>query len=486
MDAENRRNTDDSQAGIMLHSVPVPFAMIPSLPRPIIPSPDCFRRFVLSAGCITSILFADAASAAPVDNPFPTKIAKSDIAVELQPVASGLASPVLLLTAPDKSGRLFVIDQAGTVRVVEKGALRAEPFLDVRPRLVALIKDFDERGLLGVAFDPGFNDPQSPGHRRLFSFTSEPATRPATFPFPHAAGTEPNHHGVLAAWKVSAADASRVDPATRVELLRIAEPQFNHNGGMIAFGPDGQLYLALGDGGAGNDLGPGHNPETGNGQDKNTPLGKMLRIDVNGRDATNGAYGIPRDNPFAAGGGLREIYALGLRNPWRFSFDGATLLAADVGQNKVEMVHRVERGGNYGWRLKEGPFKFALTGAIDSDLTGLPPGLSNPVLQYDHDEGTSITGGYVYRGAAFPALTGKYIFGDYRTGSSSSGRLFAGDLATGEIRALRIGRNDRELGFLLKGFGVDTEGEIYACGSAEPGPSGSGGVVVKLVPVAAP
>jgi len=459
--------------------------MRPSLPPAVVRS-SFIVRAALSAGIVASVLLVGVGRAAPVDDPFPAKIAKSDIVVDLQTVASGLASPVLLLAAPDKSGRLFVVDQAGTIRVIENGALRAEPLLDVRERMVELTKDFDERGLLGMAFDPGFNDPQSPGHGRVFTYTSEPANGPATFPFLHAAGTEPNHHGVLASWKVSAADASRVDPATRKEFLRIAEPQFNHNGGMIAFGPDGLLYLGLGDGGAGNDLGPGHNPETGNGQDKNVPLGKMLRIEVNGRDSANGAYGIPKDNPFAAGGGLREIYVIGLRNPWRFSFDGATLLAGDVGQNKVEMVHRVERGGNYGWRLKEGPFKFLPTGAIDNDLTGLPPGLSNPVLQYDHDEGTSVIGGHVYRGKAFPALVGKYVFGDYRNGQSSSGRLFTGDLATGEIRELRIGKDNRELGFLLKGFGTDTEGEIYACGSVQPGPAGTGGVVVKLAPAAAP
>ena len=439
-----------------------------------------------SCSLLASLLLATAAWAAPVDDPFPAKIAKSEVRVELQPVATGLASPVLLLPAPDKSGRLFVVDQVGTVRAIEKGALRAEPFLDVRARLVELNTNFDERGLLGLAFDPGFDNPQSLGHRRLFTYTSEPATGATTFPLLHSTGTEPNHHSVIASWKVSATDAGRVDPATRTELLRIAEPQFNHNGGMIAFGPDGFLYIALGDGGAGNDLGPGHNPETGNGQDKNTPLGKMLRIDVNGRDSANGAYGIPKDNPFATGGGLREIFAIGLRNPWRFSFDGEALLVADVGQNKVEMVHRVKLGGNYGWRVKEGQFKFAPTGVIDSDRSGLPAGLTDPVLQYDRDEGTSITGGYVYRGQAFPKLTGKYVFGDYRNGQSSSGRLFVGDLEAGKITELRLGKGDREPGFLIKGFGVDADGEIYVCGSAEPGPSGTGGVVVKMVPAAAP
>lgn len=426
-------------------------------------------------------LNASVALAEPVADPIPARIAKSDLRVELQTVAEGLASPVLLVAAPDGTGRLFIVDQAGLVRVVEKGALRAEPFLEVTARLAELNKDFDERGLLGLAFDPAFGDAQAAGHRRLFTYTSERVEGRGDFPNPHAGDVPPDHQGVVASWRVSA-DGSRVDPASRKELLRIDEPQFNHNGGMIAFGPDGFLYIGLGDGGAGNDLGPGHNPETGNGQDKTTVLGKILRIDVNGTDSANRAYGLPRDNPFAASGGVREIFALGLRNPWRFSFDGAALLVGDVGQGKLEWVHRVERGGNYGWRLKEGTFKFNKDGTVEPPDASLPPGLTGPVLQYDHDEGTSIIGGHVYRGRALPALAGKYVFGDYRSGSKmNSGRLFVGDLANGEIRELRIGRQDRELGFLLKGFGLDAQGEIYLCGSAAPGPAGTGGVVVKLL-----
>jgi glucose/arabinose dehydrogenase len=292
---------------------------------------------------------------------------------------------------------------------------------------------------------------------------------------------KPDCQNVIASWSVSG-DGSRVDPATRKELLRLDKPQFNHNGGMIAFGPDGFLYIALGDGGAGNDMGPGHNPQTGNAQDPNVILGKMLRINVNGDDSTNRAYGIPKDNPFAKEGGVREIFAIGLRNPWRFSFDGPALLVGDVGQNKLEFVHRVERGGNYGWRVKEGTFKFNKNGTIETAGSDLPAGLTNPVLQYDHDEGISVIGGHVYHGKAIPALAGKYVFGDYRAGmKTNTGRLFTGDLASGQTSEIRIGKDDRDLGFLLKGFGLDADGEIYACGSAQPGPTGTGGVVVKLV-----
>jgi glucose/arabinose dehydrogenase len=427
-----------------------------------------------------ALVISPAGRAEPVQDPFPEKIAMGDVRVELKPVASGLVSPVLLLPVPFHPKRLLVVDQAGTVRVIDDGKLREEPWLDVRGRLVKLTPEFDERGLLGVALDPDYAVPGKPGTGRVFTYTSEPVAGKADFPIVHGS-TAPNHQSVVASWRVTD-KGDRVDPASRKELMRIDEPQFNHNGGMIAFGPDGLLYIGLGDGGGGNDLGPGHNPETGNGQDKNVVLGKMLRIDVNGTNAKNGAYGIPQDNPYVKGGGVPEIYAVGLRNPWRFSFDGPALLAADVGQNKVEMVHRIERGGNYGWRLKEGAFKFNKTGMIEKADGSLPAGLTDPVLQYDHDEGTSITGGYVYRGKALPALAGKYVFADYRSPAKpATGRLFFGDLASGKTVEARIGADDREVGFLVKGFGVDLDGEHYLLGSKDQGPSGTGGVVVKMV-----
>lgn len=427
-----------------------------------------------------TLLFIPRAPAEPVEDPFPEPIAKGDVRVELQPIADGLASPVLLVPAPDAANRLVIVDQAGLLRLAENGRLLPEPYLDVRDRLSPLNVNFDERGLLSVAFDPDFLDASKPGYRRVFTYTSEPVATRTDFPILH--GTEPpNHQTVITAWKVSA-DGRRIDPASRREVLRIDQPQFNHNGGMIAFGPDGFLYIALGDGGGANDLGPGHNPETGNSQDKNVLLGKMLRIDVNGTNSANGAYGIPQDNPFANGGGAREIYALGLRNPWRFNFDGPTLLVGDVGQNKLELVHRVERGRNYGWRIREGTFRFLPTGTIEPPGPDLPPGLTDPVLQYDRDEGTSIIGGHVYHGKALPALAGQYVFGDYRHGKGDTGRLFYARLPHGKIHELRIGTDDRPLGFLLKGFGRDQQGELYVCGSAKPGPSGTGGVVMKIVP----
>ncbi|MDQ3624642.1 MAG: hypothetical protein M3463_19515, partial [Verrucomicrobiota bacterium] len=194
-------------------------------------SPPALRSFLIGAAAPSAILLLVAAGLAePVNDPIPERIAKSDIRVELQPVARGLASPVLLLPAPDGTARLFVVDQPGQVRIVQDGALRPEPFLDVSERLAKLNKDFDERGLLGLAFDPAFNDAQSAGHRRLFTYTSEPPATRTDFANPHATGS-PNHQSVIASWRVSAADLNRVDPASRKELMRIDQPQFNHNGG---------------------------------------------------------------------------------------------------------------------------------------------------------------------------------------------------------------------------------------------------------------
>ncbi|MGV3534010.1 MAG: PQQ-dependent sugar dehydrogenase, partial [Chthoniobacteraceae bacterium] len=402
----------------------------------------------VAATLATATPFAQGAD--PINDPIPEKIPKGPAKIKLEPIASGLVSPVLLVPFPGTPSRLVVVDQAGQLRLLENGKLVEQPFLDLTSEIVKLNKDFDERGLLGLAFDPDFAKDGSPGHRRIFTYSSEPAEGTADFPNPHMKGARANHHAVIASWKVDES-GTKVDPASRANLMRIEEPQFNHNGGMVAFGPDGFLYISLGDGGAANDLGPGHNPEIGNSQDPNVVLGKLLRIDVNGKNAANGKYGIPKDNPYAESGGAREIYALGLRNVYRFTFTGGQLLAGDVGQNKLEYLYRIERGGNYGWRLKEGSFKFNLNGTIEKDTSGLPEGLKDPILQYDHDEGTSIIGGYIYRGAALGDLKGKYIFADYRDPKVPAGRLFYGDLSSGEIREFENIDGRKDLGMLVKG-----------------------------------
>jgi len=450
-----------------------------------------------SFASIRSLIFASiaAASVAPLhaqfdpNNPIPAVIPHGPVRVDLHTAASDLIAPNFLVSAPDGSKRLFIIDQPGQIWIVKNGTRLATPFLDVSARMVTLSPAYDERGLLGFAFDPQFTNEESPGFRRVFTYSSEPVSGTADLTDPYA--TSLNHHGVIASWKVSEANPDVVDPETRVEILRVDEPQSNHNGGTIAFGPDGFLYIGLGDGGGANDNNPnGHNPTIGNGQDPTIALGKMLRIDVNGTNSSNGKYGIPVDNPFATSGGVREIFALGFRNPFRFGFDGTDLLVADVGQNKIEELDRVEIGKNYGWRYKEGTFKFNTDGSVSDDLTGLPAGLTDPIFQYDHDEGISIIGGYVYRGNAIPALRGKYIFGDFsKSFLSPTGRLFYADLTTGEIRELILGNSDVSLGLFIKGMGVDADGEIYVLASVTLGPSKdvtnkATGVAIKLVPPA--
>jgi len=286
--------------------------------------------------------------------------------IHLVKVAEGLDSPTAITHAGDDSGRLFILDK-----------LKAKPFLDIHDRVEA----GGEKGLLGIAFHPRF---QRNG-RFFLNYTAEDkglVTRVAEY--------RVNRQGFVKS------NSERI-------LLTVQQPYGNHNGGQLAFGPDGYLYIAMGDGGAGNDP---HN----NGQNLNTLLGAILRIDVNAQHPGK-AYAIPKDNPFARRKDARpEIWAFGLRNPWRFAFDRLTgeLYAADVGQDDVEEIDIIEKGKNYGWRIMEGPI---CTPGVDApcNQTGLTP----PIYSYTHDQGRSITGGVVYRGNQFPKLCGTYLYGDF-------------------------------------------------------------------------
>lgn len=442
------------------------------------------------------VALAPVAVQAQLDDPIPAPIVKGARAIELVPVAAGMAAPVQLATTGDGSGQLFIVDQAGKVRIHRNGQLLEQPFLDVSARLVELgffgthdENDFDERGLLGLAFHPGYDDSQSPGFGKFYTYTSEPVSQAADFTLELPAGEVFDHQNVVAEWQVDPANPDLADVASRRELFRMDHPQFNHNAGGLEFGPDGKLYISVGDGGNANDTGSGHG-ENGNGQDLQNPHGSMLRIDVDGNNSANGQYGIPADNPYAAGGGLGEIYASGLRNPFRFSHDRATgqLIVPDVGQGEIEEINIVESGGNYGWRLKEGTFKFDhATGQITDDLTGLPPGLIDPVAQYDHDEGLSIIGGFMYRGTAIPELQGRYVFGDFSGDFfDPTGRLFSADLSTGAIEELVLGTADRDLGLFVKAFGQDDQGELYLLAGKNLGPFGTLGEVYKIVPAPEP
>jgi plastocyanin/glucose/arabinose dehydrogenase len=453
-------------------------------------------------------LHLDTTSATALGNPIPEPIPPGPLTVGLKAVATGLTAPNRGTFAPGDRKRLFVADQAGILWAIELDTGRKRVFGDFSHLLVPLgiagPGSFDERGFLGVAFHPGYR-----ANGRLYTFTSEPANGPADFST-LPSGTAPNHQGVVREWRVSSPKktTAQVNRSRSRVLLRIDEPQFNHNGGDLAFGRDGLLYIALGDGGNADDQGVGHSPQ-GNGQDLGTVLGKILRIDPNRRRSANGQYGIPGTNPFAArkaasrggqagcqDGRCDEIYAYGFRNPFRFSFDRARgdLYVADVGQNDIEEVNVVKAGGNYGWPIREGRFCFDANGEAAGFVTGAPAcgpdSLIDPVAQYDHDEGLSVIGGFVYRGRAIAGLRGRYVFGDYARTFNRDGRLFhltrsnlvtpTGIKAT-DLAELRLA--DRNgLGLAVLGFGQDAAGELYVLGNETGVPAGTTGVVLKLVP----
>ncbi len=416
-----------------------------------------------------------------IEDPVAEPITKGDIAIELQPVVDGLVAPLGLAVPDDGSGRMFVYDQAGQVRVVtDANGMLPAPLLDVTDRLVSLGR-YDERGLLGLATHPNFG--QSPW---IYTYTSEPVGPEADFVNVMPEGAMNNHQSVIAEWRIDPNDPNLVDPNSRRELLRIDQPQSNHNGGTLRFGPDGFLYISLGDGGAADDVADGH-VEGGNAQSLQRIYGTLLRIDVEGNDSANGQYGIPDDNPFVNEDGLDEIYAYGLRNPYTYSFDTLTgdLYLGDAGQNNIEEVDIIVSGGNYGWNHKEGSFWFdSVTENIGQVVTGpvrpAPDELIDPIAEYDHDEGSVVVAGYVYRGEGVPALQDRFVFGDWGSFAAPSARLFTLD-PNSVIEELRIGLVDRPTGFWLRGFGLGADGELYVFGSTVLGPSGDTGEMLKVV-----
>ncbi|NIP25494.1 MAG: CHRD domain-containing protein [Phycisphaerae bacterium] len=431
------------------------------------------------------------------------EIPKGDIVIKLETVATGLTAPIYATNAGDGSGRLFIVEQSGQIRIVENDVLLPTPFLDISDKLPALNAFFDERGLLGLAFHPDYAT-----NGRFFIRYSVPRDGDSSEP---CFGTSRGCHSeVLAEYSVSAGNPNLSDPTSEIILFTIEEPQFNHDAGNVAFGPDGFLYFTLGDGGGAHDgladSPPSHGP-TGNGQNIETALGSILRIDVDNPPQAPLAYAIPADNPFVGKAGLDEIYAYGMRNPYRFSFDDGPggdgrLFLADVGQNLFEEINIVEKGGNYGWVIREGFHCFDPLNPFSPPLscpgTGpLGEPLLDPIVEYAHPGsgfspvgGITIVGGFVYRGSRSPSLVGKYIFGDF-SGQFSvpSGRLYyleesaPGDF---EIREFQIGADDNPYGLFLKGFGEGEDGEIYACGSIALAPFGESGVVERIVAPAQP
>jgi glucose/arabinose dehydrogenase len=413
------------------------------------------RRFLI---CAFSAGYLGAAPAAPVCREPQPQAPIPDVA--LQEVAVGLRNPTHIAAAFDGSHRLFVVEQAGTIRVMADGKLIAAPFLDIRNR----VESGGEMGLLSMAFSPRFADngwffvnyttrAQGKLYTHVARFTTPARGRPdAPTPLP-----------------VQRADIA--DAKSETVLLRIEQPYSNHNGGQLAFGPDGFLYIGMGDGGAGND------PHD-HAQNLNSLLGKLLRVDVDGRQAPL-AYAVPGDNPFVGHAGARaEVWAYGLRNPWRFSFDAkdGRLFLADVGQNAVEEVDVIEKGGNYGWRIMEGNICTPKFGAQCDQR-----GLALPIQVHRHPEGYSITGGFVYRGRDIEGLCGTYLYADYVTrrlwglrlvaSRVSAARELLGSGASSAVLA-RIGASSGVPA--ISSFGEDEQRELYVADHA-------GGRILRLV-----
>lgn len=350
--------------------------------------------------------------------------------IALHTIADGLDSPVAITHANDQSGRIFVVEQSGTIRVIKDEKLQPQPFLDINHK----VTDGGERGLLGLAFHPGFKT----NGRFFVNYTAE----------------DDKLNTVISEFTVR---NGKADPASEQILLRITQPWGNHNGGQLAFGPDGYLYIATGDGGSAND------PQN-NAQSLSSLLGKILRIDVN-RQTGGRYYAIPISNPFLTTENARpEIWAYGLRNPWRFSFDrlNGALYAADVGQDKTEEINIIQRGLNYGWRVMEGPL--CTPGIYDVCNIQL---YTQPIYSYNHDIGASITGGYVYRGKQIPELCGTYIYGDFVSQAIWGLRYESGTISAHKtlfsprsVFRLAIDYFDDD-GLLISSFGEDEEGELY-------------------------
>jgi glucose/arabinose dehydrogenase len=432
--------------------------------------------------------------------------------LHLQPVVlQQLHAPTCITNAGDGSGRLFVVDQAGQIWIIKAGMLMPEPFLDISStasepadrKVVPMFVDYSERGLLSLAFHPGYADPASPGYRRFYVNYTKPYQPDIDPPWP-VQPPLPDCTTVVAEFRVSANDPDRADPTSERRLLMFVQPQRNHNGGGLVFDGAGLLYIGSGDGGGANDNNAGHTggfeaiPATettpaiprptdalGNGQDRTVLLGKILRIDPLDPDGEGPLeYGIPPSNPFVGeGGGVKEeIYAYGIRNPWGLTFDdgpGGTgrLFCADVGQGRIEEVNLIVSGGNYGWRYKEGRELPAFSSSAPQNPMPHPGGvLIDPIVEYGHPGmtgsslpllGLSITGGYVYRGTAIPALQGKYVFGDYgATRGGAGGRMMGLEETTvgsGEFvltEALPI-LGGNPLSFRVMCLGRDEAGELY-------------------------
>lgn len=366
------------------------------------------------------------------------------ITVKVQQVTDNLHSPTA--AAFPGNGDMWITEQPGLIRVVKNGKLQDAPLLDLRSKMLKVNRGYEERGLLGICLHPQFKS-----NKKFYVFYSTLTT--GKF----------DHKDVIAEYKLSP-NSDKIDPNSGKVILSADKPDGNHDGGCIGFGPDGYLYISFGDGGGQGDK----HGDFGNGQNTNTLLGKILRIDVNGE----APYSVPKSNPFVGKKDMRpEIWAYGFRNPYRFSFDKVSgkLFAGDVGQDLWEEVDIVTKGANYGWRLMEGTHCYNPANGCDIK------GITMPITEYSHTEGISVIGGYVYNGKQVPVLKSKYVFADW------VGKMFylqkAGALWNrGKIVFQNIPPNLK-----IIGFSQDAAGEVYVMTNADTGPENAKGAVYKIV-----
>jgi glucose/arabinose dehydrogenase len=408
---------------------------VPSTNPPIVTVPDIPTAVPVTAPAVLTAVPTDAPpteTPLPTHTPTPVPLILTTIQLETIVPTGQLFRPVYLTHAFDE--RLFVVEQAGTIRIIENGKLLAEPFLDIQDRVGS---DANEQGLLSVAFHPDYGT----NGRFFVNYTNRGGST------------------VIARYQLNPTNPNKAQNDSEIILLTIGQPYNNHNGGQIQFGPDGYLYIGMGDGGAADD------PQN-NGQNPATLLGTLLRIDINYEDGIN-FYAVPSTNPFINNdNGRNEIWAIGLRNPWRFSFDRQTgdLFIADVGQNIYEEVHfqpaSSTGGENYGWNIMEGNHCFK-RGTCET------AGLELPIFEYDHGSGCSITGGYIYRGEAFPTLWGNYFAADYCSGNIWS--------LVPQADGTWISTLTANAGTQISSFGEDAHGELYLLGHAN-------GTVMRIRP----
>ena len=405
--------------------------------------------------------------------------------VKLEPIATALQSPIDLKEAPDGTGRIFIAEQSGTIRIVmPNGEIQPEPFIDIHRQMVKMYVRFDERGLLGFAFHPKYKD-----NGKFYVHYSKEIPESDPDLLHEIFG---NHTTVISEYTVSD-NAGIADATSERVLMTVNQPQFNHNGGAMEFGPDGMLYISIGDGGFADDWGYGHNKKIGNGQDLSNLLGKILRIDVDSK-SEGLEYGIPADNPFVkTDGAMPEIYAYGFRNPWRMTFDtGGTnqLFVADVQQNSYEEVNIVTSGGNYGWRVLEGNHCFDYLNPNEHLKTCDTTGMTAPIIEYAHCNkhggkncfGVNVQGGAVYRGD-HKAWDGMYFFGDWSmTFGGQSGRLYAAKESGGKWTMESLKVTNTEFKTHVLAVTQDLSGNVYAMTSDSMGPFGSRDTVYKIVP----